>query len=172
MPYTDSLLSLRVQMNLDMQDAHFGSQTLAQQTAIYETIEEIAAASSTGTTVGHVRKAMDEMKIAQVFPSNLDYDVLGITKTLKISSNNCEADKFYPEDTKPAVNPVSLFKWEVGNAVGEDGKPFKTYGQQACEADVFYPTDDDVKPAAVDPFAGWKEEGHGLDANGNPIKAD
>ena len=113
-------------MNLDMQDAHFESQTLAQQTAIYETIEEIAAASSAGTTVGHVRKAMDEMKIAQIFPSNLNYDVLGITKTLMISSNNCEAD-------------------------------------------VFYPTDDVGKPAAVDPFAGWKQEGHGLGPDGKPI---
>ena len=108
-------------MNLHLQAGHFKTQTLAQELKIYETLEEIAAAG--GTTSGHVLQMMDEMKIAQVFPSEetLDYDALGIIKTLTISSVESNAHVYYPEDNaKPPANAFSGWK-PAGYGLSENG---------------------------------------------------
>lgn len=109
-------------------------QQAERKTAMYNQLIEIAAANADkGMNASDVAKALDEMVVAKVYPSTEYFDYEkdgGITKNKILGAIECKADEYYPVDTKPAVNPADLFKFEKGNNIDEDGKPFKPYGQQ------------------------------------------
>ena len=91
-----------------------------------------ANAATKGTNVSDVFDALNKMVVAKVYPSTEPFDYIkigGITKNKSLGAiEYAKADECYPVDTEPATNPVTLFKWPKGNAVDEDGKPFKSIG--------------------------------------------